>query len=87
MKHLPNISVVIPCWNAEKWVGRAIQSVLDQNYPELELIVIDHGSTDRSLAVVKSFGDRVCWQSGPNRGACAARNRGATVATAQHIRG
>lgn len=81
----PSVAVVIPCWNAEKWIGRAIQSVLDQNYPNLEIIIIDDGSTDGSLEIIKSFGDKVRWETGPNRGACAARNRGTELADAHFI--
>jgi glycosyltransferase involved in cell wall biosynthesis len=66
---------LIPCYNAEKWVGEAIQSALDQTYPNTEVIVVDDASTDGSLEVIKSFGDRIRWETGPNRGANAARNR------------
>lgn len=72
----PLVSIVIPCYNAEKYVGEAIQSALDQTYPDCEVIVIDDGSTDGSLDVIRSFGDRIRWETGPNRGGCAARNRG-----------
>jgi len=81
----PSVAVIIPCWNAEKWVARAIQSALDQNYPNLEVIVIDDGSTDSSLDVIRSFGDRIRWETGPNRGACAARNRGLALTTAEYV--
>jgi glycosyltransferase involved in cell wall biosynthesis len=81
----PSISVIIPCWNAERWISRAIQSVLDQNYPNLEIIIVDDGSTDNSLEIVKSFGDKVRWQTGPNRGACAARNTGLAMANSAYI--
>jgi glycosyltransferase involved in cell wall biosynthesis len=76
---------VIPCWNAERWIGRAIQSVLDQNYANVEIIIIDDGSTDGSLEVIKAFGEKVHWETGPNRGGCAARNQGARLATSQYI--
>ncbi|MEJ0067168.1 MAG: glycosyltransferase [Caulobacteraceae bacterium] len=82
---LPSVAVVIPCWNAEKWIARAIQSVLDQDYPNLEIIVIDDGSTDGSLEIIKSFGDRIRWETGPNRGACAARNRGLALASSTYV--
>jgi len=81
----PSVAVIIPCWNAEKWVARAIQSVLDQDYPNLEVIVIDDGSTDGSLDVIRSFGDRIRWETGPNRGACAARNRGLALTEAEYV--
>lgn len=82
---MPSIAVIIPCWNAEKWVGRAITSVLDQNYLNREIIVIDDGSTDGSLDIIRSFEDRIHWKTGPNRGASAARNLGVELATAEYI--
>lgn len=71
----PLVSILIPCCNAERWVGDAIQSALDQTYAHKEVIVVDDGSTDRSVDVIKSFGDRIRWETWPNRGANAARNR------------
>jgi glycosyltransferase involved in cell wall biosynthesis len=81
----PSVAVVIPCWNAERWIERAVQSVIDQNYSNLEIIVIDDGSTDGSLEVIRSFGGRICCETGPNRGACAARNRGAKLSSSQYL--
>lgn len=72
----PLVSILIPCYNAERWVAEAIQSCLAQTYQPIEVIVIDDGSTDGSLEVIKSFGDRIRWETGPNRGGNAARNRG-----------
>lgn len=71
----------MPCFNAEAHVREAIQSAVDQTYPQTEVIVVDDGSTDSSLGIVQSFGDRVRWTSGPNRGAAAARNTGLAMAT------
>lgn len=82
---LPSLAVVIPCWNAEKWVARAIRSVLDQQYPDIELIVIDDGSTDRSLSVIKSVDGPILWKSGPNNGACAARNAGLEHTRSEYV--
>ncbi|MBI1374424.1 MAG: glycosyltransferase [Phycisphaera sp.] len=76
----PDISIVIPCHNAERLVGDAIASALAQTHANVEVIVIDDGSTDGSLGVIESFGDRVRQETGPNRGACAARNRGVELA-------
>ncbi|HEY3797717.1 MAG TPA: glycosyltransferase [Caulobacteraceae bacterium] len=81
----PSVTVVIPCWNAEAWIARAVRSVLAQAYPGLEVVVVDDGSADGSLAIVKSFGDRVRWITGPNRGACAARNAGLAAATTDWV--
>jgi glycosyltransferase involved in cell wall biosynthesis len=69
------ISILIPCHNAQRWVADAIASALAQTWPGKEVVVVDDGSTDRSLDVIKAFGDAVRWQTGPNRGSNPARNR------------
>ena len=81
----PSVSVVIPCYDAETWIARSIQSALDQHNVTVEIIVIDDGSTDRSLEIIKSFGDRVRWKTGPNQGACKARNCGLELASTDFI--
>lgn len=80
LRQTPLVSIIIPCYNAGSCVGEAIESALAQTYPHLEVIVIDDGSTDNSLAVIRAFSGRIRWESGPNRGACAARNRGLAIA-------
>ena len=69
------VSILIPCFNAERWIGQAIESALAQTYSPTEIIVVDDGSTDRSLDIIKGFGQRIRWETGPNRGANATRNR------------
>ncbi len=81
----PHVSVVIPCWNGEAWVRRAINSGLGQAGCNVELIVVDDGSSDGSLNVIRSFGDQIRLHSGPNQGAVAARNIGLKAATAEWI--
>ncbi len=81
----PTVSILIPCFNAERFVGDAIRSALEQTYDRVEVIVIDDGSTDGSLDTIRSFGGRVRWEAGPNRGACAARNRGLELATGELV--
>lgn len=76
----PLVSIIIPCWNAAQYIGEAIASALAQTYPNIEVIVIDDGSTDGSLDVIQSFGERIRWETGPNQGGCAARNRGLSLA-------
>ena len=68
------ISILIPCFNAERWIGAAIESALSQSWQDREVIVADDGSTDGSLSIIKSFGDRLRWVSGPNRGGNVTRN-------------
>ncbi|MCF1711096.1 glycosyltransferase [Tabrizicola sp. J26] len=77
------LSVVIPCYNSQDWIGRAIQSALDAGCDDLILVVSDDGSTDGSAEAVRAFGDRVILLSGPNRGACHARNAGMEIAKAK----
>ena len=81
----PMVSIVIPCHNAAPWVGAAIESALAQTYPHKETIVIDDGSTDDSLTAIKSFGSQIRWETGPNLGGCAARNRGLEMAQGDMI--
>jgi len=69
------VSILIACYNAECWVDQAIKSALNQTYRNKEIIVVNDGSTDRSLEIVKSFNSRIKWETGPNRGANVARNR------------
>jgi hypothetical protein len=71
----PLVSILIPCYNAERWIKQCIASALDQTWPNKEVIVVDDGSTDGSLAVIRGFDDRIKWETGPNRGGNAARNR------------
>jgi glycosyltransferase involved in cell wall biosynthesis len=81
----PLVSIIIPCFNTARYVGEAIESALRQTYSHREVIVIDDGSTDRSLEVIRSFGDAIRWETGPNRGGSAARNRGITLARGEAI--
>ena len=81
----PRVSVVIPCHNAAPHLAEAIESALNQTYRPLEVIVIDDGSTDGSLEVLQSFGDAIRFESGPNRGPSAARNRGVELAQGELI--
>jgi glycosyltransferase involved in cell wall biosynthesis len=79
-------SIIIPCYNAEPWLASTLESALAQSLPEKEIIVVDDGSTDRSLDVAKTYesrGVRVIHQS--NRGASAARNRALAEATGDFI--
>jgi len=81
----PLVSILIPCYNAELWVKQAIESALAQTWPEKEVIVVDDGSTDGSLAVIRSFGDRIRYETGPNRGGNVARNRLLELARGQWL--
>lgn len=79
------VSVIIPCFNAERWIGEAIDSCLNQTYPHLQIIVIDDGSTDKSLEIIQSFSGAITWETGVNRGGNYARNRGFALAQGNYI--
>lgn len=78
---MPDVSIVIPLYNKERDVGRAISSVLAQSFHDFELIVINDGSTDGSVGVVRHFDDpRIRLIDQANAGVSAARNRGVVEA-------
>lgn len=81
----PLISIVIPCFNAERTIGESIDCCLQQTSSRTEIIVVDDGSTDGSGAVIRSFGDRVHALFGSNQGASAARNRGTSAARGEFL--
>jgi glycosyltransferase involved in cell wall biosynthesis len=81
----PRISAVIPAFNRERTIGRAIESALAQTCPPIEVIVVDDGSTDNTAAAVAAYGDSVRYVHQPNAGASAARNRGVALANASWV--
>jgi len=73
----PLVSVIMPAYNAEKYIAEAIKSVVSQSYRTFELVVVDDGSTDRTRQIVASFADeRIKYIRKKNGGASSARNRG-----------
>jgi glycosyltransferase involved in cell wall biosynthesis len=82
----PLVSIIIPCYNAERFLAEAIESALSQTYPNCEVIVVDDGSTDRSLACAESFRDGIHLESRANQGGCAARNSGFDLSRGEFIK-
>jgi glycosyltransferase involved in cell wall biosynthesis len=72
----PLVSVVIPVFNGERFLREAVQSVLDQQYSPLEIIVVDDGSTDNTAIVARDLPEPVRYLYQTNQGPAAARNRG-----------
>ena len=68
MSDLPKISVVTPCLNQVAYVDKTLQSIHNQDYPHLEHIVMDGGSTDGSLEIIKKYADRLTWISKSDNG-------------------
>jgi glycosyltransferase involved in cell wall biosynthesis len=79
------VSVVIPCYNCARYLGDAIQGVLNQRYGASEIIVVDDGSTDSTPQVMASFGDTVRCIRQKNAGLAAARNAGIRAARGKFV--
>jgi glycosyltransferase involved in cell wall biosynthesis len=79
------VSIIVPCYNADRFLPETLESAFAQSYLHTEIIVIDDGSTDRTAELIRSYADRVKGEFGPNRGASAARNRGTALARGEFI--
>ena len=82
---MPKVSVIIPVYNGEQYLAEAIDSVLEQTYPDLEIIVVDDGSTDQSAEIVKSYGNRTRYIYKENGGTASAMNLGCARAKGTFI--
>src|SRR4051812_45572431 len=72
----PLVSIVTPSFQQARYLRRCIDSVLSQDYPHLEYAVFDGGSTDGSVAILQTYGERLRWTSGRDAGQAAAVNAG-----------
>jgi len=79
------ISVIIPAYNSERTISRAVESVLAQTFSDYEIIVVDDGSTDRTGEVVNRYGDKVRYIYQENAGPGAARNKGLAAAAGEWV--
>lgn len=79
------VSIVVPCYNAERFLRETLDSALGQSYAHTEIIVVDDGSTDATAELIRSYADQLTVEFGPNRGASAARNSGTALARGEFI--
>jgi glycosyltransferase involved in cell wall biosynthesis len=82
----PLVSILIPAYNAQRWIADAIESAIAQTWPRKEIIVVDDGSTDGTRAVVQRFeSNEVQLVTQPNQGAAAARNKAFSLSRGDYI--
>ncbi len=83
----PLVSIIVSCYNAEKYIAETIQSLLNQTYSNLQIVVVNDGSTDSSEKIIKSFHDnRINYYYQANGGQCAALNFGFSKSTGKYIK-
>ncbi|HCM42927.1 MAG TPA: glycosyltransferase [Candidatus Omnitrophica bacterium] len=82
---LPMISAVMPTFNQAPYIRQAIDSILNQNYPHLEIIVVDGQSTDGTVDILKSYGDKIKWISEKDKNQTDALNKGFRMAGGEII--
>lgn len=81
----PLVSIVTPVLNMADTLRDTIESILTQDYPNIEYIVMDGGSTDGTLDILRSYGDRFEWHTGPDRGQSDAINKGLALTSGQYL--
>ena len=80
------VSIITAVFNGEEFLEETIQSIVCQDYPDFEYIIIDGGSTDKTLEIIKKYEDKITyWISEPDKGISDAFNKGIRVATGNYI--
>ncbi|QYO63390.1 glycosyltransferase family 2 protein [Leptolyngbya sp. 7M] len=82
---MPQVSLIIPAYNGERFITKALDSILHQTYSDYEIIVVNDGSTDQTAAVLQPYRERIRYIEQANRGVAAARNRGMALAQGELI--
>ncbi|WP_019508058.1 glycosyltransferase family 2 protein [Pleurocapsa sp. PCC 7319] len=79
------VSVIIPAYNGDRYIGEAVDSILSQTYSDYEIIVVDDGSTDSTRQVIEQYGSKIQYLSQTNQGVAASRNLGLSKAQGEYI--
>ena len=86
MQNTPLVSIITVCYNTATTIEETILSVLNQTYPSVEYIIIDGGSTDGTVEIIKKYADRIAyWVSEPDKGIYDAMNKGIAAATGEYL--
>ena len=87
MNSLPKISIVVPSFNKEKYIKSTLESIVNQDYPNLEVLIQDGGSSDGTLEIIKKFAEKhpkvIRWESKKDKGQTDAINKGLKKATGE----
>ena len=82
----PKITIIVPSFNQGQYIGETLSSIINQDYPNLELFVVDGGSTDNSVEVIKKYEQHLTWWvSEKDKGQSDAINKGLSKATGEII--
>lgn len=82
---MTKVSVIIPAYNASKYIREALDSVFRQTYLDFEVVVVDDGSTDETVEILKTYGNRVRWMTQEHQGQAYALNRAIGMATGEYF--
>lgn len=87
-EYLPKVSVIIPVYNTGNYLRQGLDSICNQTLRELEIIIVNDGSTDNSPCIIEEYAQkdfRIQWRTQPNQGQAVARNNGLLLATGKYI--
>ena len=82
---METVSIIIPVYNHEQFIGETMESVINQSYPHTQIIVVDDGSTDGTRNVLETYRERIEVIPQMNAGVVAARNTGINKATGDYV--
>lgn len=85
MEHFPKVTIVVPVYNYEQYIVECIDSCLSQTYNNIEVIVVDDGSTDNTPIILKGYSNKIRYIRQDNSGPAVALNRGVNAATGEYI--